>query len=89
MKTREYKAYRMYKASNNYSLYDVYGRFSKAKSEAWKYCKELCEYKNGNNLKIITANNFQFTAGFEYEETGKLMFMYITKLYDTECEVDV
>lgn len=88
MRAREREAYRLYKISNNDSLYDVYGRFSEAKRKAWEYCKKLCEEKNGSDLRIITANGFQFTAGFEYEEDGKPMFMYITKASNTECEIE-
>ena len=88
MRAREREAYRLYKISNNDSLYDVYGRFSEAKHKAWEYCKKLCEEKSGSDLRIITANGFQFTAGFEYEKDGKQMFMYITKASDTECEVE-
>lgn len=88
MRAREREAYRLYKASDNCSLRDVYGRFSEAKYKAWVGCRKLCRDKGGHNLRIITANGFQFTAGFEYEEDGKPMFMYITKASNTECEIE-
>lgn len=88
MNARERNAYERYMRSTAYSLYDVYDSFSKSKSDAWEYCRKLCMEKRGGWLKIISANTFQFTAGFEYEENGKRMFMYITKTSDTACEIE-
>ena len=65
-------------------LRSAYGRYSKDKADAWDYCMKLCSEKNGEGLKVISANSWRFTAGFVYPdaETGELMFMYITKEYD-------
>lgn len=49
---------------------------------------ELCFEKRGSWLKVIGANNFYFSAVFEYEEDGKRMFMYITHGSDTPIELD-
>ena len=70
MRAREARAYEAYKRSNMYSLYDAYGRFSKSKADAWEYCRKLCFEKRGGWLKVITANTFQFTAGFVFDEDG-------------------
>ena len=42
---------------------------------------------NGYGLKVISANGYQFTAGFMFEEDGKTMFMYISKSHDIAVEV--
>ena len=79
--------YDAYQRSTSYELYDVYGRCSSAKMKAWDYCKELMYKFNGYGLKIISANGYQFTAGFMFEEDGKTMFMYISKTHDIAVEV--
>lgn len=79
--------YESYKRSSNTSLYHVYSSFSQAKANAWEYCRDLMIKKNGHGLRIISANGWMFTAGFEYEEDGKQMFMYITKTKDVSVEV--
>jgi hypothetical protein len=81
------KHYDAYRRSAMYSLYDAYGTHSLAKEEAWRYCKELMKEHNGYGLKVITANGYQFTAGFMFEEDGKEMFMYISKTHDIAVEV--
>ena len=80
--------YDAYKRSGMYSLSDAYGSYSSAKADAWRYCERLMDSKSGWGLKVITANGYQFTAGFEYTgEDGQLMFMYISKSHDTAVEV--
>lgn len=80
--------YSAYKRSGMYSLEDAYGSYSSAKSRAWRYCERLMDEKSGWGLKVITANGYQFTAGFEFMgEEGELMFMYISKSKDIAVEV--
>ena len=79
--------YESYKRSTATELHHVYGSYSAAKAQAWKYCRDLMIKKNGHGLRIISANRWMFTAGFEYEEDGKQMFMYITKTKDVAVEV--
>ena len=81
------KNYDAYQRSTSYELYDVYGTYSAAKAKAWDYCKELMYKFNGYGLKVISANGYQFTAGFMFEEDGKTMFMYISKSHDIAVEV--
>lgn len=71
------------------SLDDVYGRYSRAKENAWNYCIDLCIRLDGYNLRVISYNQNIFTAGFLFndKETGVLKFMYITPNYDVEIEV--
>ena len=79
--------YEAYQRSTAYELHHVYGSYSSAKAQAWKYCRELMNKKNGYGLKVISANGWMFTAGFLFEEDGKEMFMYITKTKDVAVEV--
>ena len=79
--------YDAYKRSSSYELYDVYGSYSAAKARAWDQCKELMKDHDGYGLKIVSANGYQFTAGFMFEEDGKEMFMYISKAHDIAVEV--
>lgn len=74
-----------YNRSNSYDLYDVYGTFSRAKVNAWNYCRRICYENNGSGLKVINHNTFIFTAGFTFTdpETGVIKFMYITPSYNT------
>lgn len=39
MNARMENAYRSYKYSNMFELWDAYGRCSQAKRNAWEYCK--------------------------------------------------
>ena len=74
----------MYDRSNWYSLSDAYTSYSYRKERAWDYCvHKMIEY-NGMGLKVISRNTNFFTAGFVFydEETGDLMFYYITANYD-------
>ena len=72
--------YDAYKRSSSYELYDVYGRYSSAKARAWDYCKGLMNDHGGYGLKIISANGYQFTAGFMIDMCdGSKLFAYITK----------
>jgi len=72
-------------------LRSAYGQYSREKADAWEYCQDLCRKKNGEGLKVIHANSWKFTAGFVYphQDTGELMFMYITKSYDQEVSLAI
>jgi hypothetical protein len=79
--------YDAYKRSTATSLRDVYGTYSRAKDEAWDYCKELMYKFNGYGLRVISSSRYMFTAGFMFEEDGKEMFMYISPSRDIAVEV--
>ena len=87
MNKREREAYERYLRSDMLTLYDAYDRFSRAKEEAWEYCKTLKDQKAGRGLKVIGASTHFFSAGFLYEEDGKPMFMYITHGSDTPVDL--
>lgn len=80
-------AYERYQRSTDYSLYDVYKSHSIYKEQAWDYCKNLMQEKGGHGLKVLGHNCMFFSAGFEYEEDGKKMFMYITHTADRCAEI--
>lgn len=77
-------AYQRYNMSDDMQLRDVYGRWSDKKERAYNYCRELMYKYNGNGFRIISANTFMFTVGFEFPHpnTGELMFAYITPDYN-------
>ena len=76
-----------YLRSNARKLSDVYGSYSQFKEEAMERCLKLMRDLNGRDLKIISHNSNYFTVGFMYtdEETGEVMFAYITKDHDRAC----
>ena len=69
-------------------LWQIYGRYSRAKADAAEYCKELCCKKGGRGLKFFNPTNFTFTAGFLFNENGVAKLMYITRDYDREIVID-
>ena len=79
--------YEDYKRSTATSLRDVYGSYSRAKEDAWDYCKELMYKFSGYGLRVISSSRYMFTAGFMFEEDGKEMFMYISKSHYIAVEV--
>lgn len=78
--TREH---RRFVASDAMLLGDVYKRYSSAKDKAYRYCMKLFKDMNGDCIRIVSANTFQFTVGFEFDgDNGKRYFAYITKTHD-------
>lgn len=69
-----------YKRSRATCLADVYGRYSRAKEEAFNYCRRLMAEYDGEDLRILSHNTFRFIAAFQFmnKETGEAMLMYIT-----------
>ena len=84
----EQRYQRMYAMSGDYCLADAYGRYSKAKADAWKYCEEKRDKYEGWGLKVLSHNSFMFTAGFEFEnpETGAIALCIITPSKDFAFE---
>ena len=71
-----------YELSEDYNLDNVYKSYSRNKSLARDYCKNLMEKYNGHGLKVISHNLNMFTAGFIYESGDDEYLMYITKSAD-------
>lgn len=77
-----------YEVSEMYSIRHAYNKPSYAKRLAWLHCYAECDRYNGHDLKIISFNTFNFTAGFLYEdsETGVVMFRYISPSFEISVE---
>lgn len=50
------------------NLSDVYGRYSRAKENAYNYCLDLCTKENGRYFQIISHNSHYFTVGWETDD---------------------
>lgn len=68
-------------------IYDAYRSPSRAKVNAFNYCKRLCEEVNGFDFRIISYGVQTFSVGFRYfgKNTGAACFAYITRDYDSYC----
>lgn len=77
----EQRYQQMYLDSNDYSLFNVYESVSRNKWSAWEHCETVCKEHDGWDLKILSHNTWQFTAGFEFEnpETGAVALYIITE----------
>lgn len=83
-----YKQYR-YGWYAGHSLRDVYDRYSAAKADAEDYCLDLCNKLNGRGFVILSACTMTFSVGFLFDdpETGAERFAYITRDYNSTCEI--
>ena len=69
-----------YQRATATNLNDVYGRHSKAKDEAYNYCRRLQYEMGGHDGRICSANSFQFSYAFQYEDKdGDVCLCYITR----------
>lgn len=81
--------YNQYKRATAKELHDVYGKYSPAKVNAYKYCRKLQENMGGYDGRICSANTFQFTYAFQYiNESGKNCLAYITAAQNRYFEID-
>ena len=75
--------YSTYQRATATDLYQVYGRYSHAKEQAMQYCRRLQAEANGYDGRICSANSFQFSYAFRYEDAnGQECLCYITKAHD-------
>lgn len=83
MNKRQAAIVETYERSDRTELYHAYHSMSAKKVEAWENCKRIfAEHETHiSELRILGANSFQFSAGFEFinPETGQICFCYITK----------
>lgn len=72
-----------YERSDKTELYHAYHSVSAEKLKGWEKCKRIyAEHETRiSELRILGANSFKFSAGFEFTapETGEVRFCYITK----------
>lgn len=81
--------YKKWQKSTAKYLWDVYGKFSNNKAQAFERCEELMFELKGRRMRILSSNSFSFTVGFEFPHpvTGVLCFAYITPSYDRYIEL--
>lgn len=66
--TKKAKAFiEAYNVSNATELYHVYGKFSQKKELAMYICRQKCLNDGRYDLRILSANTFQFTCGWRIE----------------------
>lgn len=88
MTKRQRSIYERWQASENVALQDVYKTCSAEKWRAFDHCRTRFAELNGFGFRIIGANTFGFSVGFEYEnpEYGNVVFVYITKNGETQWD---
>lgn len=76
-----------YLASNSSELYQVYGRYSRAKEKAMDQCKEIMHMMDGYGLRITSHNTNVFSVMFEYvDQDGQIMLHEITRYNSHDYE---
>ena len=81
-KSQAQRAYRAFLRSSTYTLDEAYGRYSKAKANAYEYCQAREREFEAYDGCITGANTCQFSYAFTGMFEGKRYFVYITKSYD-------
>ena len=76
------RAYDRFCDSSDVELSDVYGRYSRAKENAYEYCRSRERECNSYTGVICSYNTCEFTYGFTCWENGVEYFVYITKSHD-------
>ena len=72
--------------SSDFTLRDVYGRYSQAKENAYAYCRSREAEANSVDGCITGANTCQFSYAFTCEWEGIRYLIYITKNHDYAIE---
>lgn len=68
---------------NAYSLWEVYGRWSRAKENAYNYCLDLMRKVNGYSGCVCSHNTCVFTYGFKCDDNeGNTYLVYVTPSYN-------
>ena len=55
-----------------YDLYDVYGRVSGAKAQAYRECLEMCAREGGANFRICGHCTTNFTVAWRVEDGWRI-----------------
>lgn len=82
------KAYNSFCRSSDVELRDVYGRYSRAKENAYEYCRAREREFNSYTGVITGYNIFTFSYAFTGWCDGKEYFIYITKDHDYAIEIE-
>lgn len=80
-------AYARYRRADKKHLWQVYGRWSDAKQDAWEECFKECEDNNGEDFRIISHNQNEFTCGYVFEKDGTKYFRYHTARHERTMEI--
>ena len=72
------------------TLDDVYGSYSAAKAQAYRYCTDLCGKYDGYNFCITSANTFAFAVSFDFinPDDNRPMRAIITRTYNHAYYLD-
>lgn len=82
------EAYNRYLKSDICFLWECYGHCSRAKENAFEYCRGLVGKYNGGRGAIIGYNTNTFSYGFIGYIDNREAFFYITKDYDRYIFID-
>jgi hypothetical protein len=67
-----------YEQATMYELWELYGRFSRAKAYAFDRCKETMRQMNGYGMRIIGGNSCTFSCGCIAFHKGQKGVLYFT-----------
>ena len=78
-----------YRRATATELHQVYGRYSEKKREAFERCRNIQATYGGYDGRICTANGWQFTYGFKFDNGyHQTCLCYITKCDVNEFPID-
>ena len=84
--TRAQNMLRNYLRSSDATLDEAYGRYSRAKANAYEYCRDREREFNSYDGVVASHNTCQFSYAFTGYCEGKKYLVYITK--DAEYAID-
>lgn len=81
MNNKQAQLFGRWNNSNDRELYHVYNNYSRAKVNAFEYCKEKQYQMHGYDGRITSHNSQVFCYGFLYDETIEETGEIIQHLY--------
>ena len=78
MTKKQLEYYRRYMQSNATRLWDIYGKYSYAKSMAFDRCVDIMYQYNGYDGRILSHNTNFFTYAFKFYEAHEQHLCVIT-----------
>lgn len=90
MTAKEIAMYEGYIRATMRDLDDAYTTCSRAKKNAWRYCEDLRRRLGGFDVRVPSANTFQFSYAFKYfsPETGAESIHYETAKNSYDFEIN-
>ena len=86
-KERLTQLFNQYKRTDTCYLWQVYGRYSRAKERAFNNWYQIMSELEGWHMRIVNYNSQMFTLGFMTHEEGKTIFNYITSYNHYKLDV--